>query len=145
MRRDPWKMTLAAVAGLTLLACGGGAVNGDGGSDSTVPGAPAEPAAKPGAADVTITACTIPPNEFLGPEATVKIVNGSSKASNYLVTVAFTSKDGATQLDTGNVAVNGLAPGQATEQKASSLSSDAREKAKAGLACKVSDVTRFAA
>ena len=144
MRRDPWKATLAAVAGLVLLACGGGAVTNSG-SASTVPGQPAAPEARPGAADVTITACTFPANEFMGPEAAVKIVNGSSKPSNYLVQVAFVSKDGATQYDTGSVAVNGLAPGQTAEQKASSFDSSVRQKAKAGLSCKLLDVTRFAA
>ena len=144
MRRDPWKTTLASVAGLTVLACGGGAVT-DTGPGSPEQTAPQQPAARPGAADVKITACTMSPNEFLGPEATVTVTNGSSKPSNYLVQIAFVSKDGATQYDTGNVVVTGLAPGQSTEQTAASFNSATREKAKAGFACKVLDVTRYAA
>ena len=145
MGRDRWKVTLGVVAGLSILACGGGAMNSGDESGTTVAGQPATtgaPAGKPGLADVTITSCGQSPNELLGPEAKVKIVNGSSKPSNYLVQIAFLSKDGATQLDTSSVTVNGLAPGQTSEQTASSFKAEAKQP---GLTCKVLDVTRFAA
>ena len=145
MGRDPFKVALGVVAGLTILACGGGGkavsdapmFNGDGQPPTT-----GAPAGKAGLADVTITSCGQSPNELLGPEAKVKIVNGSSKPSNYLVQIAFLSKDGATQLDTSSVTVNGLAPGQTSEQTASSFKAEAKQP---GLTCKVLDVTRFAA
>ena len=150
MTMDPWKVALGAVVGLVILACGGGTATNSG-SDApatTVAGQPAEPATtkapagKPGMADVTITSCGASPNEFLGPEAKVRIVNGSSKPSNYLVQIAFVSKDGATQLDTATVTVNGLAPGQTSEQTATSFNAEAK---KQSPVCKVLDVTRFAA
>jgi len=54
--------------------------------------------------------------------------------------------DGATQYDTSNAIVSQLAPGQSSEQKATSVDSDVRAKvATSGLVCKVLDVTRFAA
>jgi len=101
---------------------------------------------KAGFGDVAITACGLPNNEFLGPEATVKITNSSSKPSNYLVQLGFLSADGATQYDTSNAIVSQLAPGQSSEQKATSVDSDVRAKvATSGLVCKVLDVTRLAA
>lgn len=66
----------------------------------------------------------------------------SSKPSNYMVQIAFVTPDGATQLDTASVMVNGLAPGQASEQVASSFKAELRKQA---MTCKVLDVTRFAA
>ena len=144
MRRDPWKMALAVVAGLVVLACGGGAVT-DTGPGATAPGATAAQE-NPAIQDVQLTACAMSSNQFMGPEATVRITNKSSKPSNYIVQVAFVSKDGATQFDTATVVVNGLAPGQVSDQQASSLKSEARQQAgAAGFTCKVLDVTRLAA
>ncbi len=60
--------------------------------------------------------------------------------------IGFLSTDGATQYDTSNAIVSQLAPGQSSEQKATSVDSDVRAKvATSGLVCKVLDVTRFAA
>lgn len=140
-----WKVTLAVVGGLIVLACGGGSTVSGGESGTTVAGAPGvDGKVKAGFADVTVTKCAMSDNQFSGPEAVLKITNGSSKASNYSVQVAFVSPDGATQIDTGAVFVSSLAPGQSTEDRAVSLKSDSREKAKAGFSCKVLDVTRFA-
>lgn len=137
-KRDPWKVTLGVVAGAILLACGGGATTSGGGSEATAP------KEEPGLKDVTITSCAVSTNEFIGPEAKLKITNNSSKPSNYLITVAFNSPDGATQYDTGSASVSNLAPGQTAEETASSLKSETRAKAKAGMTCKVTNVTRFA-
>ena len=87
--------------------------------------------------DVEIVGCTS--NEFGWPEAKVKITNNSSKASNYLVDIAFESKDGTVQIDTSMVAVNNLEPGQTSTEDASSL-----EEASGAFVCKVTDVTRYA-
>ena len=102
------------------------------------------PTTKVGFGDVTITGCALSDNEFLGPEATVKVTNNSSKPSSYVVQIAFVSKDGATQYDTSAVLVNVLAPGQSTQDTAASLKREVRAQAVAGFDCKVLDVTRFA-
>ena len=91
-------------------------------------------------ADVTITKCAPSTNGFSGPEATVSVVNHSSKTSNYIITVAFESPNGATQLDTGNAAVQNLAAGQSNRNGGifeSELNSQQ-------FVCKVADVTRYA-
>ncbi len=95
------------------------------------------------AGDVTISSCAMSDNEFMGPEAGITVKNNSSKASNYMINIAFDSADGATQLDTGFAIVNNLAPGQSAQETASSLKSDTRETA-GEFTCKVTDVTRFA-
>lgn len=87
--------------------------------------------------DVEIVGCTS--NEYGWPEAQVKITNNSSKASNYMVDVAFESKDGTVQIDTSMVAVNNLEPGQTSTEEASSL-----EEVSGDFVCKVTDVTRYA-
>lgn len=93
------------------------------------------------AADVAITACADSENGFLGPEATLTITNNSSKTSNYIITIAFESPDGATQIDTGSAFVNNLGPGQSTTKTASSLQTDRGQE----FVCRVADVSRFAA
>ena len=133
-----------AASSLTTVA-GGTATSTPGGPATTAaPGTARTPATKAGFGDVTITACALSDNEFLGPEATVKVTNNSSKPSNYSIQVAFVSKDGATQYDTGVVLVSGLAPGQSTVDKAASVKPDVRTQAAGGFNCKVLDVTRFA-
>lgn len=87
--------------------------------------------------DVEIVGCSS--NEYGWPEAQVKITNNSSKASNYIVEVAFESEDGSTQIDTSMVAVNNLQPGQAATDEASSLN-----EVSGAFVCKVTDVTRYA-
>ncbi len=87
--------------------------------------------------DVTITTCAKDDAGFV--DAKVLITNHSSKASNYLVTVAFESPDGTTQLGTGIAAVNDLQPGQKAPEDANSLQS-----ATGKFTCRVSAVTRYA-
>jgi len=100
----------------------------------------AAPASSPGFADVAITSCAA--DEFGYAEAGVRITNGSSKASNYMVTVTFNSNDGTSQVGTGLVAVNSLQPGQHSDEKANAL-----KKADGAFTCSVNpkDVTRYAA
>jgi hypothetical protein len=91
------------------------------------------------AEDITITSCAADPTTgYLAAGVTVK--NNSSKTSNYLATIAFESKDGATQLDTGLVAVNNLGPGQVSNQTAGGLN----VAPPAGYNCKLADLTRYA-
>lgn len=87
--------------------------------------------------DVKITACA---KDSLGDiSAKVLITNHSSKASNYLVTLAFDSPDGKTQLGTGLAAVNDLQPGQKSPQNVASFVT-----ATGKFVCRVSSVTRYA-
>ncbi len=134
----------AEVAIVTSTTVSGSPATTSGGTARTATTRPQT--TKAGFGDVAITACGLPNNDFLGPEATVKITNSSSKPSNYLVELGFLSADGATQYDTSNAIVSQLAPGQSSEQKATSVDRDVRAKvAASGLVCKVLDVTRFAA
>jgi hypothetical protein len=136
------------VGGLGVVACGSSTTSGSSSpttaatpNATTAPTPTTAPPPKGAKADVTITKCAPSSNEFLGAEATLSITNHSSKTSNYLITVAFDSPDGATQLDTGNAAVQNLAPSQTTTETASSLKSETRSQ---HFVCKVADVTRYA-
>lgn len=91
------------------------------------------------AEDVVITGCTADPTTgYLS--AAVTVTNHSSKTSNYIVTIAFESKDGTQQLDTGLVAVNDLNTGQASQQSALGF----KQAPAGGYDCKVADLTRYA-
>jgi hypothetical protein len=94
----------------------------------------------PPAGDVAIASCA-PDSDAGWVDAKVVVTNHSSKTSNYLVTIAFTSKDNATQIDTGLVAVNNLAPGQASAPQDAMGTNDAPA---AGFACKAAQVERYA-
>jgi hypothetical protein len=88
---------------------------------------------------VTITSCTADATTgYLAAAVTVK--NNSSKTSNYIITIAFESKDGAKQLDTGLVAVNNLGSGQSSDQTAGGL----KAAPAGGYNCKIADLTRYA-
>jgi hypothetical protein len=88
--------------------------------------------------DVAITSCA--PDQAGFAAAKVTVTNHSSKASNYAITITFESADGKTQIGTGLVAVNGLAPGQQSNEDTSSL-----KEATPGYTCKVSEILRYAA
>lgn len=123
-------------AGSTAATPGASAANGDASTPST-DGSAAVDGSDP-KQDVTITKCVTGAGGYLS--ATVKVVNHSEKASNYIVTVAFESKTGSEQLDTGLAAVNGLKPGQSSSQDAASL----KTAPKGGFKCSIGDVTRYA-
>lgn len=91
----------------------------------------------PPQADVTLTSCSADDLGFF--QALAKVTNHSSKRSNYIIEIAFDSKDGKTQLDTTSVIVNNLEPGQSSNQKGGTLT-----KATGAYTCKVTDVNRFA-
>lgn len=85
--------------------------------------------------DVKITKCG---KDSLGDlDAKVAVTNHSSKASDYLITVAFESKDGSRQITTGNAIVDSLQPGQTTVQDAGGLTAYSRP-----FKCVISDAQR---
>lgn len=127
----------AAVVGasvVVLAASGSSSKSGD--SKSSSGSHPAED-------DVKVSACAVSDNQFLGPSAKLSVTNNSSKPSNYLVSVAFESADGKTQLDTAGATVQNLAPGQTAATDATSLKRELRSST--NFNCKVSKVTRLAA
>jgi len=89
--------------------------------------------------DVKITSCGVDDAGFA--DAKLTITNTSSKASDYVVTVAFESPDGSKQVGTGTALVNSLQPGQSSDQDANSLSSAAA----GSFVCKISSAQRNAA
>ena len=91
--------------------------------------------------DVKIDSCTMSNDGFSGPKAALTVTNNSSKTSNYIITVAFEGPGGSQQLDTGNAAVNNLAPGQSASEEAVSFKKEANVE---GMTCKVASVTRYA-
>jgi hypothetical protein len=92
----------------------------------------------PPQADVQVTHCN---TDTLGDlQALLKVTNHSSGRSNYIITVAFTSKSGKTQLDTATSIVNDLEAGQISNQKGVTVTSAPV----GGFTCKVTEVNRFA-
>ena len=131
---------LAALAAAAVLAAGcktstgGGTASTGASSGATV----ASSNAPAHSEDVAITACTPDAAGFAA--AKVVVTNHSSKASNYIINIVMESPDGKTQIGTGLVSVNGLAPGQASSpQDASSLQS-----VNGPYTCRVGDITRYA-
>jgi hypothetical protein len=74
--------------------------------------------------------------------ATINVRNPTSKPSNYLITVAFESKDGGTQLGTSIAGVNALGSNQSTTEEANSFQEapDGQD-----FDCRITRVERFAA
>ena len=91
--------------------------------------------AEQGASEVVLSDCGVGDRWM---EATVEVTNRTSKRSNYMIEVAFTSPDKSVQLDTAYAMVSGLAPGQqATKQASTVTESDGP------FECEVLDVTRL--
>jgi transcription elongation factor len=129
-------VTLGAAA---VLAAGCKTSTGGTSSTGSTPGAATTSKAPAHSEDVTISNCGNDDAGFAA--AKVVVTNHSSKTSNYAITIAFESPDGATQIGTGLVAVENLAAGQASApQDASSLQTPTGV-----YTCKVADVTRYAA
>lgn len=137
MNRSSIALTTAALAaGLALVGCEAPGDNAGPASSSTASsGVPSTTVDH--ADDVKITSCA--PDEYGYVQAGVTVTNTSSKPSTYSVTIVFESPDKATQIGTGLVFVDRLAPGQSTPQTASAL-----EKAAGAYVCSVGDVTRYA-
>jgi len=130
-----------AALGLAAVALAGCKTSTGASASTSTGGATAAATSKAPAhsEDVAITACAAQPDTGWV-AAKVTVTNNSSKPSNYIITIAFDSADGKTQLDTGLVSVNALAPGQKTEQDAIGT-----KDAQPGYTCRVSDITRLAA
>jgi len=131
------------VAVLVAVVGGSVAVIASGGTTSSGGSSPEEGGSThPASADVKIAKCALPNNQFEGAQATLKVTNHSSKASDYIITIAFDSPNGKTQFDTGDAIINNLGPGQTTTNTdATSLKSSLRKKK---FVCKVASVTRTA-
>lgn len=87
--------------------------------------------------DVKITKCEVDPT-LQWPSASLDVTNRSSKSSNYIISVEFVDKDG-TRLGEGTAALNNLAPGQVSKEKAQGLTQVSGK-----VTCKVTKVTRYA-
>ncbi|WP_331747544.1 FxLYD domain-containing protein (plasmid) [Streptomyces sp. NBC_00853] len=97
-----------------------------------------QPASPAGAeADVKITGCEVN-SATKWAKAHLTITNGSSKRSNYMISVEFVNKAG-TRMGDAIAASNNLAPGQAAEETAQGLDQITGE-----IMCKVTKVTRYA-
>lgn len=88
------------------------------------------------AEDVELLGCKPAANGWMA--AQIQVTNQSSERSNYLIEVAFTSPDEATQYETGNAAVNALAPEQTATDEATTFSDPPGQ-----YACEVVDVARY--
>jgi hypothetical protein len=95
----------------------------------------------PAVEDVAISECDLATTSTELTVARGTVTNHSSKASNYIITVAFESGGGATQYDTGTAFVNRLEPGQSTSFEAVSFQS---EPPPTDTRCRLSEVDRFA-
>lgn len=135
---------------LALMAGCGSTSTAKGGSSTSNPPAQGKVTSSPSptasasiahSEDVKITSCKA--GALGGPSATVVVTNHSSKPSNYIIEISFESADGKTQYGTGNAAVNSLNPGQSSApQTADALTTTP---APAGFACRLSQLTRYAA
>jgi len=134
-------VALIVVGGIIAAVSGNSNSNSNGGSSAvtTPTGGTISAGAHAAADDVTVAGCSV---DAVGdPVAHVTTLNHSSKTSNYIVQVVFETSDGATQIDTGMVAVNNLAPGQTSNDDAATFKSTPA----GSFTCKVGNVTRYAA
>lgn len=145
-----WRKVLILVVALTatVAAVASGSESDGGGSskssgdtattaDSASSGTPAGDAGE--VDDVKINSCG--KDADLGwAKANITVTNNSSKASDYLIEITFTSKDGKTQIGTGNTIISNLAPGQMKTEDVSALE-DAGD---AEIVCTVTDASRTA-
>lgn len=123
---------------LSLAASGETSGTSDSGDSQSSDSGSSSGQANPPENDVVISSCST--DSLDSPEAKVKVTNNSSKASNYIIEIAFESPDGSTQIDTSTVFINDLQPGQTATEKAISFAD-----APADFTCRITDVTRFAA
>lgn len=91
------------------------------------------------AEDVKIAKCDADDLGFA--DSQVVLTNHSSKSSDYIVSIAYETPDGKTQIGTGNVIVNNLGPNQSSSQQ----DADSLQKATGPYTCRVASVTRVAA
>lgn len=135
--RHPIFTGLAVVVLIVIIAV---ASSGGGSSPNTAGSNPGDETAGKvlqHSEDVQIIKCKR--DQFGDLDAKVKITNNSSKASDYIVTVAFETKDGSQQIDTGTAIIDSLQPGQSSVQDAGGLKSY-----KKPFKCVLSDAERTA-
>jgi hypothetical protein len=116
-------LVAVALGSVAVIASGGsssgGSSSGGGGSSpSSTSSSGNETGGKvlQHSADVKIIKCKA--DQFGDVDAKVKITNHSSKASDYVITIAFESENGKVQIDTGDAFVDSLQPGQSSVQDA---------------------------
>lgn len=145
----PWYRKKRYLLTLAIVAIIGISVAGSGGDDQAESAAADEKAAdapdtfssngeNPPQDDVTVTGCAV--DEIGWMEATVDVVNNSSKQSNYMIEVTFESPDQSQQFGTGVALINNLEPGQKKAEAISALTEAPGE-----FTCRVTDVNRMAA
>lgn len=119
-------------AGLAALIGSGSSKPGGGGGGHKTSG----PRGGSAANDVTIVSCTTTNGQ---PTAKVQIVNHSSKASGYIVTITFDSSDGKIHYRSSLTSVNNVGSGRSVVRNVAVVKSGSGK-----FTCKVSDVTRWA-
>lgn len=73
-------------------------------------------------------------------QAGITVTNDSADPSDYMIEITFTSKDGKTQIGTGNALISNLANGQSKVEKVSAL----EETDQTEIVCTISSVDRYA-
>jgi hypothetical protein len=144
MKKRFWLFGVIAVIVIASVASSGGSKSDT--KTDTPSASPSDGAAKsssnttdhPPQNDVTIEQCT-GPNVLGMPEASGKIVNNSSKSSNYMFHIEFLDGSG-TRIASGYVVENDVAPGQTATWNTPGDAQTA-----APTSCRVVDVERFAA
>jgi hypothetical protein len=132
MRVRTMGITVMIIAGLAASIGSGSSSPGGGGGGKKTSG----PRGGTAAHDVAIASCT--KSTRGAPAVKVKIVNHSSKTSNYVVVIAFESPDGKIHYHS-SLASRNLAPGQSREQHVA-----LRKSVSGKVTCKVTAVTRYA-
>ena len=130
------KSVLAIAIGVVSVCALGASGETAGSSESSGDSTETSPVKHEPEDDVTVSKCY---SDLGSPQADITILNHSSKASNYMVSVKFESADGSQLIDTSFVAVNDLNPGQSAVEQAVSFSDVSGR-----FTCSVSDVTRYA-
>jgi hypothetical protein len=123
---------LLALSTVALLASGS-----TGGGSSKPSSGTGTSGGHPAMKDVTVATCSA--DEAGDYSASLSVKNNSSGRSDYLISVAFESSDGKTQLDTTAALVNSLESGQSTTKDATSFKT-----ASGAFTCRVTDVSRLA-
>jgi len=136
-----WVLGIVGVLSIGVLGASGASSGGASKSNTPSAGGAASSgtAAAGGGASNDVVIATCAADDLGDLKATLTVTNNSSKRSDYLISVAFESTDGKTQLDTTSALVSSLEPGQNTSTDAVSF-----KKAPAGFTCRVTDINRFA-
>ena len=119
------------IAAATALACGSNSNNGD--NDDPISNSNNDE--NPPIEDVSLTECDV--NEFNWPVATLEVINNSSKASSYSITVEITDMSD-NRLEEVFTFIEALRPNQSTEIEAQGL-----EEVSGQFKCKLLTVERL--